>query len=182
MSFPTTPVFLSATKGWEQARIHPALAWMEKCANAWDSRESWSTPWSDWVTDDYLYIKPNGERRTGGAAAWEASKADYGAFRESHHEPTWVCVAEKDDGWEFVGEATLFIDLVKEGREKKVQDMDGRRWDLSVGSMFRFVFVKDWTAKHDGIKIKSFQMYSDSGPVVVEMLKRGIMKTEDLLK
>ena len=93
-----------------------------------------------------------------------------------------MCVAEKADGWEFIGEATLFIDLPKEGDTKKATDLDGRRWDLSVGSMFRFNFVKDWTAKHDGIKIRSLQMYSDTGPVVEEMLKRGIMKPEDLLR
>ncbi|KAB8225049.1 hypothetical protein BDV33DRAFT_198895 [Aspergillus novoparasiticus] len=182
MSFPTTPVFLTTTKGWEQARIHPALAWMEKCTVAWDTRESWSTPWSDWVTDDYTYIKPNGQRFTGGETAWEASKADYSAFKLSYHEPKWVCVAEKVDGWEFVGEATLFIDLPREGGIKKAVDLDGRRWDLGLECMFRFNFVKDWTAKHDGIKIRSMQIYSDSGPVVEEMLRRGIMKPEELLR
>lgn len=92
-----------------------------------------------------------------------------------------MCVAEKVDGWEFVGEATLFIDLPKEGIKKAV-DLEGRRWDLGVECMFRFNFVKDWTAKHDGIRIRSMQIYSDSGPVVGEMLRRGIMKTEDLVR
>ncbi|RAL08538.1 uncharacterized protein BO97DRAFT_460634 [Aspergillus homomorphus CBS 101889] len=182
MTYPTTPVFITQTTGWDKARAHPAMAWMEKCTDAWDSRQSWSTPYTDWVTDDFTFVKPNGERCTGGEPAWDAMKLDYAAFKLSHHEPSWVCVVDLEDGWEFIGEGKLYIDLPEEGKEEKtVYDLDGRPWDLGVESMFRFRFVKTESAVNDGIRIRRFQFYSDSGPVLAEMLKREIVRPQDLL-
>ncbi|PYI03113.1 hypothetical protein BO78DRAFT_421840 [Aspergillus sclerotiicarbonarius CBS 121057] len=183
MSYSTTPAFITRTKGWDPARTHPAMSWMEKCTHAWDTRQSWSTPYSDWVTDDFIFIKPNGEQYTGGQSAWESMKNEYAMFKLSHHEPRWVCVIDVEDGWEFIGEGMLFIDLPKEGpREKTVRDIEGRAWDLGIESMFRFHFVRYQGAVNDGLRIKRFQFYSDSGSVLVEMLKREIVTLQDLLK
>ncbi|PWY76038.1 hypothetical protein BO94DRAFT_588893 [Aspergillus sclerotioniger CBS 115572] len=178
MSYPITPAFITRTVGWDPARAHPAMQWMEKCTHAWDTRQSWSESYTHWVTDDFTFIKANGERATGGEPAWECMKAEYGMFKASHHEPRWVCVVEVDDGRDFVGEGTLFIDLPAEGKEPKAaRDLDGRAWDLGVESMFRFHFVRYQGAVNDGLRIKKFQMYNDGGLVLAEMMRRGIVTT-----
>lgn len=188
MSFPTTSTFISNyTNGWEEARIHPALAWLEKATKAFDSRESWSTPWSDWHTDDYTFINPHGEVTTGGEAAFKATQENYRPFSSSIHEPVWACVWEdqSENAWYVVAEAILYgdfpeTDTKKEG--KRFEDREGRKWDVGLYGMFRFEFVKDVGAVHDGLKMRRLRAYCDTGPMVVEMLKRGMMQPEDLLK
>ncbi|RAH68728.1 uncharacterized protein BO66DRAFT_412495 [Aspergillus aculeatinus CBS 121060] len=186
MGNPCPPSYITRTQNWDPARAHPALAWMEKCTHAWDTRQSWTTPYTDWVTPDFVFVKPNGERCEGGLPAWEAMRQEYAAFARSHHEPSWVCVVDCDGeeggGWEFVGEGKLFIDL-PDGKipgEKKAKDLDGQEWDLGVESMFRFRFVHTSSELNEGIRIKRFQFYSDSGPVVAEMVRRGVVRVEDL--
>ncbi|RAH81568.1 hypothetical protein BO86DRAFT_456343 [Aspergillus japonicus CBS 114.51] len=180
MTPPKTPAYITRTQNWDPAREHPALAWMENCTHAWDTRQSWTTPHTDWVTTDFVFVKPNGERCTGGLPAWEAMRQEYAAFAGSHHEPSWVCVVDCEDdeggGWEFVGEGKLFIQLPdgKRPADRTVRDLDGREWDLAVESMFRFRFVRTPSAVNEGIRIQRFQFYSDSGPVVAEMLRREI--------
>jgi hypothetical protein len=174
MSFPTTPVFLTDTKGWEQARVHPAIAWLEKYTKAFDSRESWATPHSEWHTEDYVYTKATGETFCG-AAAWNAAHKDYAPFKAMCNEPKWGCIWETKSGWEMVGEVILFADFAVEGREKKFEDLQGRRWDLGMPGMLRFEIVRDEGSKHEGIKLKRIQNFSDTRPVIMEMLKRGMI-------
>lgn len=59
--------------------------------------------------------------------------------------------------------------------------MTGRKWDVEAPSAFHFTVFKDSGAKHGGIKLKRSKVFSDTAPVVVEMLKRGILKPEQLL-
>lgn len=80
-----------------------------------------------------------------------------------------------------VGTAWMFADLPVSGGAKQQTDATGKSWDLKLPGMFHFEYVKDSGAKHGGIAIKSTKVYSDSGPAVVEMLKRGMVKPEQLL-
>lgn len=184
MSFSTTPTFITKyTSGWEDGRVHPALAWLEKCTKAFDSRESWSTPYSDWHTDDYTFIKPNGEVTTGGEPAFKATQENYRAFSSSLHEPQWACVWESQNIWNVIGEAIVYGDFPDTGTEnKRFEDRTGRTWDERLCGMFRFEFVQDKDAIHDGMKMKRLQAYCDTSPMVADMLKRGMMKADDLLK
>lgn len=140
MSFPTTSTFITNyTKGWEDWRVHPAVAWLEKCTKAFDARKSWSTPYSDWHTDDYTFIKPNGETTTGGDPAFKATKESYSAFSSSIHEPKLTCVLETQDAWYMIGEAILYGDFPDTGAGcKEIDDLAGRQWDVRLHGMFRF--------------------------------------------
>ncbi len=51
-----------------------------------------------------------------------------------------------------------------------------------VPSSFHFEYVKSEKAKEGGIVLKSTKIYSDTAPVMVQMLKRGLVKPEDLMK
>jgi len=184
MSFPTIPAFVTSfTSSWEEARIHPALAWLEKFTKAFDSRESWSGPYSDWHTDDYTFIKPNGEVTTGGDPAFKASQELYSAFTSSLHEPKWACAWETPNIWYVVGEATVYGDFPDTGTERKrFLDRTGRTWDIRLHGMFQFEFVKEKDTIHDGMKLKRLQVYCDTNPLVMEMLKKGMIKADDISK
>lgn len=187
MSFPTIPTFITSYgTGWEEARVHPALAWLEKLTKTFDTRESWSHPWSEWHTDDYTFIAPNGIVTAGGETAVTATQDDYRAFTAFIHEPVWACVYQDGEGgpWHVVAEAAVFADLPETGtaREKKFKDREGKKWDVKVGGMFRFEFVGVEGAVHDGLKMRRLTCFCDTAPMAAEMLKRGLMKPEDLMK
>jgi hypothetical protein len=185
MSLPTTPTFMTSyVTGWEEARVHPALAWLEKLTKTFDTRESWSHHWSEWHTDDYTFIAPDGTVTTGGEPAVIATQDDYRVFTAFIHEPVWASAYQAgDDGaWHVVAEAAVFANLPGESREKKFKDRDGKMWDVKVGGMFRFEYVGVEGAVHDGLKMRKLTCFCDTAPIAVEMLKRGLMKPEDLMK
>lgn len=68
------------------------------------------------------------------------------------------------------------------GMEAKVRDLGGKEWDVVVPSSFRFEYVKSAKAKEGGIVLKSTKNYADTAPVLVQMLKRGLVRPEDLMK
>jgi len=78
------------------------------------------------------------------------------------------------------GIATLYADLAVPG-EKQKTDPEGNKWDLGSDAMFKFEYVKDSSAKHGGLLMKSAATYADSGAAMVEMLKRGMVKPEQLV-
>lgn len=133
-------------------------------------------------TDDFVYQKATGELIQGGYAAIEALKETYAPFTENKHEPRCLSCWETDDGWEMMGEAMLFGDLQAPGEKDQIHaDANGRKWDLAIPSSFHFTYVKDPDARHDGIRLAKSVIYSDSFPAVKEMLKRGMMKPEQLM-
>jgi len=79
------------------------------------------------------------------------------------------------------GIATLYADLPVPGGEKQHTDPEGNKWDLGSDAMFKFEYVKDSSAKHGGLLLKSSSIYADSGAAMAEMLKRGMIKPEQLL-
>jgi hypothetical protein len=181
MSLPTKPAFVTTTKGWDNLRVHPAMAWMEKFTYAWDRKEINESNWSDWQTDDMLYQAANGEVSTGSKAI-VANLATYAPFAAHMHEPNGtISCWETEDGWEMMGQATLFANLPVPGGEKTKKDLTGKAWDIAAPGMFHFTYVKDKGAKHDGIKMNSEKVFSDSGAAMIEMIKRGMVKPEQLL-
>jgi hypothetical protein len=79
-----------------------------------------------------------------------------------------------------VGKATMFAELPVPGDKQKT-DLTGKKWDVGVPSMFHFEYVKESSAKHGGILIKRTEIFGDSAPAVVEMMKRGMIKPDQLL-
>ena len=86
---------------------------------------------------------------------------------------------ETERGWALSGVATLYWDLVVSGDGEKVKDRTGKQWDGAGPAAFRFEYVKQ---SDGGIKMGSSETFADPTAAVVTMLKRGMMKPEDLLK
>jgi hypothetical protein len=179
MSIPTVPVFMTESKGWEQAHRHPGLQWFEKFTKTWDSGEMKSRPRTEWMTEDSLMQKPNGERFRG-QQAWDAGLEMFAVFAAHKHEPSFFAVWETANGWEVLAKGTMFVDLIVPG-EKKFKDLEGREWDAASPGMFNFEFVRVEGALHDGIKCSRMESYSDSAAIMVEMVKRGMVKPEQLM-
>ncbi|KAF2101303.1 hypothetical protein NA57DRAFT_72744 [Rhizodiscina lignyota] len=183
MSFPTTNAFIHYIKGWDDTtRSHPCMKWFEDYTMLFNSKEMFDKKYSEWHTDDYKYQKSTGEVIKGGAEAFEAVKQTYAPFKGTNHEPNWLCCWETEQGWEMVGQAVMFGNLQAPGGSGQVHaDMKGDKWDVAIPSAFHFEYVKDPSGPSPGIKLKRTEVFGDSAPVVVEMLKRGMLKPEQLL-
>jgi len=180
MSFPTKPAFVVFANGWEESRAHPCMAWMEKYTKKFDTREINDENQAEYNTADYTYTKADGTTATGGLPAHQLAMATYAPFSAYSHVPKMLACWETENGWYMTGQATLFADLPVPGGEKTKADLTGRKWDLEMEAMFQFEYVKAADGI-DGIKMKSTKAFSDSTPAVVEMLKRGMIKPEQLL-
>jgi hypothetical protein len=155
------------------------MKFLQQLTFAWDSGKAKTEPYTEWSTEDVKYRKSNGETSTG-QAAFDAMLEMYAPLAAHEHEPKHVVVWETTDGWVVFGEATLFADLPVPGGEKKYSNVSGRKWDLAVPGVFRFTFVKDEGSKH-GYKTKGQEVSADSAPIMIEMIKRGMVKPEQLL-
>lgn len=133
------------------------------------------------LLDDFVYTKSTGESFPPGQASLEANAKDYSAFFTAyHHEPYFIICWENKDGWEMTGNAWAYVNLPGQSSAgEKITDLEGKRWDMRVPGGFHFVYVKD-EKKAGGIGLKSTGITSDSGPVVVELLKRGVITAKDL--
>ncbi len=183
MSYPTTNAFIYSFTGFDETtRSHPCMNWCEKYTLSFDSREMFQKDYSEWHTDDYTYQKSNGQVTSGGAAAFDKVKEDYSFFSGTNHAPNFLCCWETADGWEMLGQAVMYANLAAPGGSGQVMtDPAGKKWDVGVPSAFHFFFVKDPSGSAGGIKMKRMEVYGDSMPVAAEMLKRGMMKPEQLM-
>ncbi|KAF2428888.1 hypothetical protein EJ08DRAFT_314761 [Tothia fuscella] len=183
MSYPTKPTYIAscAGKGFDAVQDHPCMVWMHKYTLAYDAGEINESTWKDWSTDDMTYYKTNGEAFTGAKAIAVALEV-YAPFSAYKHEPNGIVACwETANGWEMVGQAMLFVDFPVAGGEKMQKDLSGKAWDVATPSMFAFEYVKDESAKHDGIKMKSQKIFADTALAMLEMLKRGMVKPEMLM-
>jgi limonene-1,2-epoxide hydrolase len=177
---PTTQAFIIRCNGWdEKALAHPILRHLKLQTEAWDSGEAKKGAYTDWMTEDVVYRQSDGST-VSGEAAFKAMLEKYAPLSGHEHEPKMAVVWETADGWEVLGEATLFADLPVPGGEKKHTNVAGRKWDIAVPGVFRFVFVKDSGNKH-GYRAKRQEVSADSAPIMIEMIKRGMVKPEQLL-
>jgi hypothetical protein len=157
------------------------MKWFEKYAILFNTGEMFNKNFSEWHAPDFSYHKSNGEIFEGGAEAFEAIKETYAPFDVTNHEPNFLGCWETEDGWEMLGQAYLYGNLKAPGGSGKAHtDSEGHKWDVGVPSSFHFAYVKD-SSGPEGIKLKRTQVFSDSAPVLVEMLKKGMLKPEQLL-
>ncbi|KAL8721915.1 MAG: hypothetical protein Q9225_001511 [Loekoesia sp. 1 TL-2023] len=185
MSFPTTPAFIyqAPRGGWtSELTQHPAAAWLKQYtetaldARAWEKGE----PYSNWHTNDFTVTKADGTVVEGGKQAWEqAIPSMYAPFKAQQHEPGMALVFETPDGWVMLGEAKVFAQLHVPSPEPKVKDASGKEWDVVTPGAFRFQFVRDPKAAHDGLLLKGTTIFADSGPAITLMLRLGVMKPSD---
>jgi hypothetical protein len=181
MSYPTISAYQTSASGAEKlSREHPVLDFLVDHQEAFDHGNMKNEPYTVFHTDDFTFTKSDGTVLPPGEASWKGWLEGYAAFSEHLHEPRYSCIYERDGGWEMIGIANIYANLVAPG-EKTKKDASGRQWDIFVPGAFLFTCVKD-PAGPKGFKVKSMTVFGDGVPVVGEMIKRGMVKPEDLAK
>ena len=183
MSYPTQPAFIQYSSGWEQRwRTHPVYDFMCEHHLAFDEGNMKTQPYTDWHTSELTLTKPNGETVSPGQPSWDALLEQYAPFSAHRHQPVWVAIWETDDGgYEFVGNAKMFADLLVPGGVKSKQDSNGRKWDVEGQAMSMCRFVRDPSGPK-GLKLAYFKLFLDPTPLMGEMVKRGMVNGSDLMK
>jgi hypothetical protein len=105
----------------------------------------------------------------------------YTPFAEHRHIPNFFVCWEVEDGWEMTGLANFYWNLAVKGDGAKVKDEEGNEWDGKVNSAFKFAYKKEGEG-NGGIRMAATSIHGDPTAAVVTMLKRGMMKPEDLMK
>jgi len=144
-------------------------------------RKIWDTEsCSEWLTSNHTLDKSAGGTVSGGDASWKAlSEEVYGPFSEYLHDPHLLIVWETTSGWEMIGVATLYWNLKAPGDCTKTKDSTSKEWDGSSPAAFNFGFEKQ---SDGGIRIAKTASFANSTKAIGEMLKRGMLKPEDLTK
>ena len=199
MSFPTQPAYVHYGTWDDRSRQHECMKWMyallslpfpqfhlpnssnrEEYTNAVDCKVWDTEPSSTYFTPTHTLHKSTGETVSGGDASWSSLRTQvYAPFSQHLHDPQFFVVWETEDGWEMLGVATLYWNLVAPGAGAKVKGRDGKEWDGAGPAAFNFRYVK---LEDGGIRLCRTAIYADPTVAVVGMLKRGMMKAEDLVK
>ncbi|CAG5137076.1 uncharacterized protein ALTATR162_LOCUS35 [Alternaria atra] len=156
------------------------MKWMEDYINAVDAHKALDNePYSNWVSSSHIFTKSTGETISGGAASWTTlGKELYTPFASHLHDPFLLLCWENEEGWEMFGAATLYWNLAVSGDGQKVKDRKGREWDGAGPASFKSTYVRQ-----DGeIRLAGTQIFADQTGAMRTMLKRGMLKREDLLK
>jgi hypothetical protein len=174
MSFPTKPAFVHYGDWSESTAKHPAVKWMEVHTYEFDTR-TWE---SKRYTSDFTYVAPDGQVHEGRDKALEAIKTTYAPLTAQCHRPYFMVCTETEEGYDMIGQATLYANLSGEpaAGESKVTDKDGKKWDLAIPGAFHFWCVKT----EDGFLLKRTEMHADTGPLVMGLLKRGVISPKHL--
>jgi len=181
MAYPTIPAYqIYAKDGEKMPREHPVFDFTVMHQEAFDDGSMKSGPYTAFHTDDFIFTKSDGTVLAPGEASWKGWLEGYAPFVKHFHEARYACLYERNGGWEMVGFANIYGNLPVPG-EKTKKDSFGGQWDIVVPGAFLFVIVKDPTGPK-GFKMKSMTVYGDGVPVVSEMIKRGMVKPEDLSK
>jgi hypothetical protein len=181
MSYPTTPAYYAYATGAEKLpRDHPVLDFLNDHQEAFDTGNMKNEPYTVFHTADWTFTKSDGTVLPPGEASWRAWLEGYGPFSEHFHEARYACIYERNGCWEMIGFANVYANLVVPG-EKTKTDSAGRQWDVVVPGALFFTCVRD-PAGPKGFKVKATTVFADGLPVVGEMVKRGMVKPEDLSK
>lgn len=181
MSYPTIPAYQTHAKGaGPLSREHPVLDFLIDHQKAFDKGNMKNEPYTVFHADDFVFTKSDGTVLPPGEASWKGWLEGYAPFIEHFHEARYACIYELDGVWEMVGFANVYANLAVPG-EKTKTDLSGRQWDVIVPGAFLFTCVKDPTGPK-GFKVKTMTLFGDGVPVVGEMIKRGMVKPEDLAK
>jgi hypothetical protein len=181
MSYPTIPAYQTYTKGaGPHLREHPVSDFFVDHQEAFDNGNMKNEPYTVFQTEDFTFTKSDGTVLPPGEASWKGFLEGYAPFSQHYHEARYVCIYELNQTWEMVGFAHVYANLLVPG-EKTKTDSSGRQWDIVVPGALHFICVKD-PAGPKGFKVKAMTLYGDGVPVVTEMIKRGMIKPEDLSK
>jgi len=179
MSFQTRPAFVHQGDWSGESDNHPAMKWMHEYTNEYDKGD-FDAMWSSkkYLTSDFQYSKSDGTIYPRGQESWDAVKQSYSFFTSYYHEPYFLVCYELDDksGWAMIGDAWLYCNLPGDAKGTEVKDQKGRNWQMRVPGGFHFIYKK----QDGGIRLATTAITSDSGPVVVALLQRGIMTPADL--
>lgn len=198
MSFATKPAFVHYGSWDDETRKHPAMKWMyalpfpvRPSSHLTHPREQYTYKIDakavdevkkDWMADDHFLIRSTGQKDTGAQASLDALfKEIYAPFSKHAHVPTHLVCYEVDDGWEMMGLATVYWNLAVPGKQEsgeKVKDKQGNEWDGAMPGGFNFHYRKEG----GGIRVTKTEIAADPTAAVVGMLKRGMLKPEDLMK
>lgn len=154
----------------------------EQYTNAFDSKAH-DEILKNFMADDHFLVRTTGQKDHGAKASLDAlSNEVYAPFAKYTHIPNHLITYEVDDGWEMMGYATLYWNLAVPGKTEsgdgKVKDAQGREWDGANPAAFNFRYRK----VDGGIRLCKTEIAADPTSAVVGMLKRGMMKAEDLMK
>lgn len=178
-SVPTKPAFVHHSTWDDTTRKHPAMKWMEDYALDFDTH-SFSPKW---YSKDWTLHMADGRMVSGRDEAIAAIRELYGPLTSHFHEPYFLVCHDVADGWDMIGQAKLYGNLNGKpaAGEEKVKDRQGREWDMALPAAFHFHYVKDPGAENGGgISLKKTEIMSDSGVAMGIMLKRGLIKAQDL--
>lgn len=181
MSPSTIPAYVVHIDGSDKRyREHPVLDFLFDHQEAFDHGNMKAEPYTQYHTSDFVFTKSDGTVLPPGEASWKGWLGGYAPFTEHLHEARYCCVYERNGGWEMMGIAHVYGNLVVPG-DKTRKDLSGRQWDIEVPGAFLFACVPDPSGPK-GFKVKSMTLFGDGTPVVGEMIKRGMVKPEDLAK
>lgn len=192
MSYPTKPAFIHSG-GWSaETRAHPALKFLEEYAASHFDQQAWNTNhFSEWHHSDWHLTKADNTVVSGGHEVWtEGIPSIYGPFAGHLHDPTFLIVWDTEEGYEMIGEANVFLDLnvaeedkgADESGTTKEKDSNGKEWDALMPGSFHFWFAKAEGGEGNthGLLMKRTQLFADSAPITGLMIKKGLVKKEDL--
>ncbi|KAK5685444.1 hypothetical protein LTS10_003522 [Elasticomyces elasticus] len=178
MSFPTKEAFIYAGTWDETTRKHPAMKWMEHYTkNVVDARRFDEPATSVGHTLDWTLQKSTGEVVEGADKAWAALQEVYAPFSEHVHNPSFLACWETEKGWDMIGIAYLWYNLQAPG-DGKIKGYGGKEWDGVLPGAFKFSYVK---SGDDGVQLARTEIFSDPSAALVQMLKRGMLKPEQLM-
>jgi len=135
------------------------------------------------MTPDHQLVRTTGQKHSGASECIDALYKDiYAPFAKWAHVPYHIICYEVDEGWEMMGLAMLWWSLAvpgkQEGGGEKVKDGEGVEWDGCNPAAFNFRYKRDG----EGIRLAKTEIAADPTVAVAAMLKRGMMKAEDLIK
>lgn len=156
------------------------MNWMENYTkDVVDARKFIDSAPDEWHTSDWTLQKSTGEQFKCTDKAWAALKETYAPFAEHVHDPQFLVCWEMEKGWGMLGIARLWWNLQAppSGGEKKIMGHGGKEWDGVTPGAFFFEYVK--SGKNE-IKLARSEIFSDPSAALVAMLKRGMLKPEQL--
>jgi hypothetical protein len=136
-----------------------------------------------WYSKNWTLYKADGGVIFGREVGMAVLKEIYNPLTAHFREPHLIVCIEVADGWDMIVQAKVFGNLKESpaAGETKVKDRQGREWDMCISGGFHFHYVKDPEAENGGgIAPKKTEIKSNSGVPMGIMLKRGLIKAQDL--
>lgn len=105
----------------------------------------------------------------------KALQAAYAPFAAHLHDPEFLVCWETKDGYEMMGNASLYFNLHGPAPEA-LTDRFGKKWHGVIQGAYHFYYVKDG----DKFKMKQTIIFADLGPALKTMLQNKMIDGEAL--